>query len=299
MYDKLNQCPVCENRSLENKLICKDYLVSKESFAIVECTACGVRLTNPFPIETELEKFYQSEDYASHQTKRKSLMDVLYSIVRWYALRKKEKQIKKLFHSISSSQKEKSLLDIGCGNGDFIRLCQRKGWKIKGVEPNPKAREVASQKTGQIIEKNIQLIENQQFGLISCWHSLEHVPHINETIKKCYDLLIKDGIMVIALPNYMCYDAQLYKEYWAGYDVPRHLYHFEKNSVKKLLKKHKLKLIHTLPMKWDAYYVSLLSEKYKNGKLHYFQGFLNGWKSNRWASKHEHNYSSLIYIAKK
>jgi hypothetical protein len=105
--------------------------------------------------------------------------------------------------------------------------------------------------------------------------------------------------LLIAVPNADSLDAKKYKENWAAYDVPRHLYHFTQSTMKRFFKKHKLEMVNILPMKFDAYYVSLLSEKYKNGSNKYLSSLLTGYKSNTHAEKNTKDYSSLIYIAAK
>lgn len=300
MYKKIEKCPVCDSiGSFTNKFICKDFLVSQESFALVECKECKLILTNPRPTDAELGKFYNSEEYSSHQLNKKRLQDILYGIIKSFNLRRKWKLINRLYNTIENPTKEKTILDVGCGMGDFLLMGKKKGWKVAGVEPNEKGKKETEKKINSEIKISTQDIDNQHFSIITAWHALEHIPDLNETVKKWSELLIKNGILVLALPNHLSYDAEYYQEYWAGYDVPRHLYHFQKESVKKLLKKHKLKLITTYPLLFDAYYVSLLSEKYKNGKTNYMQSLKIGRRSNQWAKKNDGNYSSLIYIAQK
>ena len=132
--------------------------------------------------------------------------------------------------------------------------------------------------------------------MISLWHVLEHLPELNETVNFLKSKLVSRGKLLLAVPNLNSWDASEYQEYWAAYDVPRHLYHFSQQSMATLLKNHDLKIVRTIPMKLDAFYVSLLSEKYRNGATNFFKSFINGYKSNSYAKKTS-DYSSLIYIA--
>src|SRR5690606_2817313 len=91
------------------------------------------------------------------------------------------------------------------------------------------------------------------------------------------------------------YDAKYYGEFWAGYDVPRHLWHFSKVGIGKLFGHENMRVADVLPMKFDAFYVSLLSEKYKTGKMNYPKAVWIGLKSNLSAIK-KGEYSSHIYI---
>jgi predicted SAM-dependent methyltransferase len=127
------------------------------------------------------------------------------------------------------------------------------------------------------------------------WHVLEHVYHLKRDIAELVRILKPDGSLIIAVPNMSSKDAKQYKEFWAAYDVPRHLYHFQKETIVNLMSQFNLSCKEILPMKFDSYYVSMLSEKYKNGKL--VSGVLNGLKSNLDAKSG--GFSSQIYVFRK
>ena len=112
------------------------------------------------------------------------------------------------------------------------------------------------------------------------------------------NVFLSQSYLILALPNPSSHDAIKFQEYWAGYDVPRHLYHFNQTSIKTIAKKFKLKLVDTVPMYFDAFYVSMLSEKYKGNKQPLLQGLIQGYNSNNSAKK-SGEYSSLIYVLKK
>ncbi len=268
-------------------------MLTGESFAITQCANCSFLFTNPRPVEVDLSKYYKSEAYISHTNKATNLVNFTYKLARNYTLAKKVK----LINSISP---EKSVLDYGCGSGEFLSACQKKAWKIHGFEPDQQAREKAASITQTNIISDLKDLKYlDQVSLITLWHVLEHVPNLNATIEQLKSKLTKNGKFLIAVPNHESYDAQYYKEYWAAYDVPRHLYHFSMKTMKGFLQKHGLKLYKTIPMILDAYYVSLLSEKYKNGRNNYINSIIIGYKSNTYAKVNKNNYSSLIYIAGK
>lgn len=293
MYEKVTKCPICKTTSFQNFIICKDHTVSGESFALSKCENCGFIFTNPRPDESLIEKYYQSDNYISHSDQSRSITDSLYKIVRSFTLRSK-------LNLLNSLCTDKTLLDYGCGTGDFLQHCQSKGWAVAGVEPNEKARNISREKlSGSLVRDIAQLDKKNSFDIITLWHVLEHVHDINSLTKTLKERLNKNGYLIIALPNHESYDQNLYQEHWAAYDVPRHLHHFSQQTFSELITHHALKLVNIQPMKFDSYYVSLLSEKYKHGKSNYIKSFINGWKSNRWASKNNNNYSSLIYILKK
>jgi len=252
---------------------------------------CNLVITSPRPGNEELGKYYESADYISHTSKANSLIDKLYLIARNFTLRKKRKLASKL------QLQKGNLLDVGCGTGDFLHTCRDDGWNVQGVEPSESARKLASQK-GITTAESIDLVKGS-FQLITLWHVLEHVPDLNETLNKLYNLLAPAGTLLLAVPNHTSLDGQKYKEEWAGYDVPRHLWHFTQQNMGQLLLRHNLSLQKTLPLPLDSFYVSLLSETYQGKKLIKFpRAFLTGLRSNLSALK-TNEYSSLIYLARK
>ncbi|WP_462253852.1 class I SAM-dependent methyltransferase [Ekhidna sp.] len=290
MYERLEACPSCEHKQFDNYMICDDHSVTGESFALVKCSNCDLVFTNPRPKEEALPKYYKSDQYISHTNKGNSLINIIYKLVRNYTLNQKVKLIKRLNGSSGT------LLDYGCGTGDFIKIASNNKWQAFGYEPDEDARKIASEKNNKSILKSLKE-SPQELDIITLWHVLEHVSELKETARDLKKRLKKGGYMIVAVPNHNSFDAQVYKEYWAAYDVPRHLYHFDRVSIENLAKKLKLQVVETLPMKFDSYYVSMLSEKYKNsGSL--LRAIKTGFLSNKKARKSK-EYSSLIYILQK
>jgi len=292
--ENLNFCPVCEGDSLSTFKGIKDHFLSQETFHLSQCKKCGFVFTNPRPDENELEKYYQSDEYFSHSKKKKGLISFLYDTVKKYALENKYKLISEIIPT-------GKILDIGCATGEFLNVFQQKGWTCYGIEPAKNPRDFAIENYNLDVrdENAINNFDKETFDVITMWHVLEHVPKLNERIEQIYKLLKPDGLLLIALPNYLSWDAKFYEAFWAGYDVPRHLYHFSSKTVSLLLNKHGFSVTEIKPMKFDSFYVSLLSEKYKHGNMKYFSAFSNGLKSNFAAKKDANNYSSLIYLANK
>ena len=276
-------------KNLNPFLECKDFTVSKTVFNVQKNEDFDLLVTTPVP--ENLSDFYESEDYISHTDSTKSLFDKVYQLVKNIALNRKLNLIN------SFDTDSKFILDVGAGTGDFLQTCKNNSWKVFGTEPNLGARNLALQK-GITLHENLSDLSNQKFDVITLWHVLEHVDNLFEVIEQLNKLLHENGRLVIAVPNHKSYDANYYKEFWAAYDVPRHLWHFSQNSISKLFSKFNFKVEKTLPMKFDAYYVSLLSEKYKSGKMKPISAFYRGWLSNLKA-KSTSEYSSLIYVFKK
>lgn len=272
----------------------KDHSVSGESFELHFNEELEMLETRPQPTLEKLPEYYQSEDYISHTDSKRNLLEKVYHIVKSIALKRKLKLINKV------SKTNKNLLDVGCGTGDFIQTALLDNWTVSGIEPNEQARQIANQKANNNVFDVQELLkfEKHSFDVITLWHVLEHLPKLEEHISILDRLLKPNGVLIIAVPNYNSYDANYYKEFWAAYDVPRHLWHFSQNAISKLVAQAGLKVTETLPMKFDAFYVSLLSEKYKSGIMNPFKAFWSGWRSNRKA-KRSGEYSSLIYVIKR
>ncbi|WP_430928286.1 class I SAM-dependent methyltransferase [Polaribacter marinivivus] len=275
-------------QNLEPYLVCKDYTVSHEEYQVMFNKEFDMLVTIPVP--KNISDYYKSEDYISHTDSKKSLFDKVYQAVKKITLKRKLKLIN------SFNTKSKKVLDVGAGTGDFLKVCKMNSWEIFGSEPDSGARNIAAKK-GVNLEKDLSKFQNQQFDVITLWHVLEHVENLQEYITTLKSLLTENGRLIIAVPNFKSYDAIMYKEFWAAFDVPRHLWHFSKTSISKLFSYENMKVEKILPMKFDAYYVALLSEKYKHKKSKPFSAFINGFKSN-FKAKSTKEYSSLIYVLK-
>lgn len=271
----------------------KDFSVSGEEFQLIENKIYGFLETTPQPKEEKLSEYYKTEDYISHTDAKRNVLEKVYHIVRGISLKRKLK----LINSFSSSQK--TLLDIGCGTGDFLQTAQQNNWQVSGIEPNEQARAIANTKTNNAVftTEQLQEFKKQSFDVITLWHVLEHLPNLTEQVSVLKSLLKENGSLIIAVPNYKSYDATHYKNFWAALDVPRHLWHFNQKSIHTLFAKENMKVVQTLPMKFDAYYVSLLSEKYKSGFMNPIKAFWYGFLSNCKARR-SGEYSSLIYVLK-
>jgi len=274
----------------------KDHTVSKETFDIWHCSQCSGRFTQNIPIATEIGRYYKAEAYVSHTDTKKGLVNRLYHIVRNITLQTKRKLVEK-----ATGLKKGSLLDVGAGTGAFAAVMQQAGWAVTGLEPDDTARNNA------LTQHNIQLKQPGQlfnlpantFNAITMWHVLEHVHELHRYLDTFNSILVNNGVLIIAVPNYTSHDAEIYKESWAAYDVPRHLYHFSPQSMQQLAGMHGFSIQQYKPMWFDSFYVCMLSEQYKTGKGGFIKAVWNGFVSNLKAMSDVKRCSSVIYVMKK
>ncbi|UAM97692.1 class I SAM-dependent methyltransferase [Polaribacter litorisediminis] len=276
-------------KDLQPFLDCKDYTVSSEMYQVKKNVVFDMLVTVPVP--KNLAAYYKSENYISHTDSNKSLLDKVYQAVKNITLKRKLK----LINSFKTASK--NILDVGAGTGDFLSVCKNNSWNVFGTEPSLEARNIALKK-GITLNKDLAEIQNQKFDVITLWHVLEHVENLQEYILALHNLLSENGRLLIAVPNFKSDDSKYYKEHWAAFDVPRHLWHFSQTAISKLFSGVNMVVTKTIPMKFDAYYVALLSNKYKTGKMNPIQSFYRGFVSNLRAKKTK-EYSSLIYVLKK
>lgn len=272
-------------------LVCKDHTVSGRFFELRKNEEYDLLATFPRPERDKLPEYYKSEKYISHTDSKSTFFDKLYHWVKSYMLQKKIGWIE------NEKENRGKLLDIGAGTGDFLLEAKNKGWKVFGVEPNSRARDLAFEKGLNLIE-DTSAFNSEEFDVITLWHVLEHVPDLEEQIIELKRLLKKDGLLLIAVPNFKSYDAKVYQEKWAAYDVPRHLYHFSQTSIKKIFENFSFKLISKKGLLFDSFYVSLLSGKYSNGKSNPLKAGFIGLLSN-FKAKFTGEYSSIAYFFEK
>ena len=291
------QCPACKSAAINKVFSCKDHTVSNEAFEIWQCTNCTLRFTQNVPNEQAIGPYYQSSEYVSHSDTKKGIINRLYHAVRNHTLKGK----RALLDGLVVGGSAPSLLDAGAGTGAFAHIMDKHGWAVAGIEPDESARKTAKENydLDLLTPENLTLLPTQSFDAVTLWHVLEHVHDLHNYLDSFHRILKEDGTLIIAVPNYCSYDAQLYGNSWAAYDVPRHLYHFSPKSMETLLRNHGFVVSERKPMWFDSFYVSMLSEKHraKHGSL--IRAFWNGLVSNAKALSDINKCSSLIYIAQK
>lgn len=300
----LEQCPICGASSFEEAFSCVDNFVSKETYQVVQCPDCGFLCTQDVPDESHIGSYYQSEEYISHSDTKRGLMNSLYHYARAFMLTQKAQ----LVEGTQTAGSKKRLLEVGSGTGYFAHTMDVRGWQVTGVEPSDAGRQQAKD-LFHIDLKPTDILDNRlshdypqaaSFDAITLWHVLEHIPNLNERMGQFHQWLQADGRLIVAVPNHASFDAKHYGPDWAAYDTPRHLWHFDAQTLEGLGKKHGFVLESIHPMPLDAFYVSMLSEQHKGHTLSALRGLLTGCVATlsllfgkKTAS------SSLIYVLKK
>jgi len=286
-------------KKLKHVLSANDHLVTGRKFDILKNPETTILETHPRPTKEELPTYYDSENYTSHNDKSAGIVSFCYRIIKSISTRRKIR-IGQNSLSKNTPQNKPRLLDVGCGTGDFLYSCLKKGWQINGIENNKNAKNNSRTEVSSFIFDDFEFLKSQpeRFDIITMWHSLEHIIDLKQTIVDMKKLLTNKGVIVVACPNHKSFDAMFYKESWAAYDLPRHLWHFDKDSISKLFVEHNMQLTKTLPMYWDSFYISILSEKIISKKNKFLKGVIVGLLSNV-SAMFSKEHSSLIYVFNK
>lgn len=292
----IQTCPLCEGKHLKHIITCVDHYASGEQFKVFCCEDCGFRFTQDFPSEAEIGHYYETPDYISHSDTKKGIINNLYHLVRKRMLNRKAQLISHLLGKSSGK-----LLDIGTGTGYFSNFMKQKSWEVTAIEKSPQARTFAKEHFSLNVydESHLKDLPTESFDVITLWHVMEHLEQLNETWGLLYELLSDKGILVVAVPNCTSYDAEKYKEYWAAYDVPRHLWHFTPNTMQQIGSKHNFILAAQHPMPFDAFYVSMLSERAKKSASPFIKGMYSGTIAWFHALAKKERSSSMIYVFRK
>ncbi len=268
----------------------KDYLVTGSSFEVRLDQQTQIAHTYPQPSEDELGKYYASEEYISHGNKKRSVIERVYAIAQKIMLKQKEQWLTK------HSKQNKRYLDFGCGTAALVQHLIQKNWEAYGVEPSEKARNFSIVK--ERLYPSLEELPQKDFDVIALWHVLEHLSDPAKSLKAFYDRLDHQGHLFLALPNFNSYDAKYYENFWAAYDVPRHLWHFSTKGIIGLCEENGFEFVESKGLGFDAFYVSYLSERHQKNKVAFIKGMIVGCWSNLLALFTQ-EYSSKLYVFKK
>jgi 2-polyprenyl-3-methyl-5-hydroxy-6-metoxy-1,4-benzoquinol methylase/predicted RNA-binding Zn-ribbon protein involved in translation (DUF1610 family) len=286
-------CPLCSSGKISQYLKCRDHLLSREEFDLFKCVECGFVFTGKYPDEQNIGRYYESDEYISHDDSAKGFLNIIYIKARSLMLKKKRKIIQK-----ATRLTKGKILDLGCGTGYFAATMKKGGWDVIGIEPNVKAREFAASHFGLdiICPEHISELPSGTFDCITLWHVLEHFHDPFSYMAEIKRLLKPDGVCICALPNCNSFDANHYAEYWAAYDVPRHLWHFMAETFRHFAEKTGFHITEIQSLPLDVFYISILSEKNKGTRLNFLTGIVKGTSFAFRSLLNITRSSSLIYI---
>lgn len=290
------RCPLCGSEKTGLFLETKDYSISKESFVLQRCQDCTFVFTVGVPDENDADIYYESDSYISHSDTKKGPVNYVYHFVRDLMLVRKRRLIMKLLKGSGS------LLDIGTGTGYFLHIMQKAGFTVSGMEKNRRARQFTLDHFDihcYTPEDFMTLAAVEEFDVVTMWHVLEHLYEPDQYLEKIKNVLKNSGFLIIALPNVDSYDAKHYQQYWAGYDVPRHLWHYSPETFKKFAKNNGFRVLRLKRLPFDSFYISLLSEQYKRQKAGWIPGLFHGKISWLKSLFDAGKSSSVIYILQK
>jgi SAM-dependent methyltransferase len=287
-----SKCPLCSSENTELHLRTRDHFLSGEEFELFKCASCGFVFTQDHPDENDIGKYYDTDEYLSHNDSATDFPGRLYKLSRSIMLKKKRKKVRWI-----TGLKSGTLLDIGSGTGHFLSVMKDAGWNVKGIEINEKARINSTSRFNLDIlsPDQISALSPGTYDCITMWHVLEHFQEPLSYASEILHLLKPGGICITALPNCISYDAGYYKEFWAAYDVPRHLWHFTPSAFSVFMEKtgFNLKRIRNMPL--DVFYISALSEKYKGSGFAFMRGMIKGTFFAILSSFNKKRSSSIIY----
>lgn len=289
-------CPLCNGSDIGKRFACKDFFATGEVFDVYECHGCGFVFTQNIPDEKEIGRYYESQSYISHSNTKKGLFNKAYHLVRAIMLQRKVNLMENL-----TLLKNGKILDYGAGTGYFARAMKKRGWDVTAIEKSPKARELSKREFGfeMHAEDYLEKIADKEFDIVTLWHVMEHIQDLDGFWDELYRIIDDTGIAVIALPNCKSHDAKRYRENWAAYDVPRHLWHFTPMTVMRWGEKHGFILERRITMPFDGFYISMLSERYKGSSLAGIKGLWTGFMGWLATGTRREASSSIIYVFRK
>jgi|TARA_Y100000310_G_scaffold316658_1_gene368632 2-polyprenyl-3-methyl-5-hydroxy-6-metoxy-1,4-benzoquinol methylase len=286
---QVEQCPVCAGEKLAVVFAARDHVVTQEEFKVLECDGCGLRLTSPVPDKDETDRYYESENYTPHAASGGG--NFAYRTVRKLMLARKRNLV-----TTETKMHRGRILDVGCGSGEFLHAMHRAGWEVDGIDASEVARREVSERYAVTLRSPEEWFagSEEEYDVITFWHAFEHIPNPNDYLRQVTSSLRDDGTLVLGLPNWNSLDAEHYGAEWAAYDVPRHITHFTRYTMETLLERHGLSISSTHGLPFDAFYISMLSEKSGFGST--LRGLWTGLKSNLSAVNDSNRWSSIIYI---
>jgi 2-polyprenyl-3-methyl-5-hydroxy-6-metoxy-1,4-benzoquinol methylase len=221
----------------------------KGEFNLVKCEICELIFLSPRPGKSIIGKYYPSDYWNSRKE------------VNWKNIRDK---IFRPVYKILLENKVGKILDVGAGDGTFLSKFKENGWFVNGVEVSRDAVKIAKDKYKiQLINGDFEKIHiNDTYDVITFMNSLEHLYSPKNALRKANTALVKDGLLLVSVPNIGSLGSLIFRKNWYPLSPPRHLYHFSINTITDMLSKCGFK-------------VMIIEPKYY---IHHFDNIFNSFR---------------------
>lgn len=245
-------CPLCGNGDLQRFRSGQDLLHrTKGEFQLVRCKACRHVFLNPRPTRESIRHVYPSEYAPYHlaageaaprsnsiKTKLRTIPG-LQRCVHWLTDSRAE-----FIPAVESSPKR--ALEVGCADGGFLQRLQELGWDGQGVEISVAAAAAARGRGMNVESGTLEAagFADSRFDAAFAWMVVEHLHDPVATLNEIRRVLVPSGWFVFSVPNLACWEPRVFRKYWHAYDLPRHLQHFTKATLRKLLAETGFELVH-------------------------------------------------------
>lgn len=295
-YERLNPCPLCGAIETVPYATCSDHASSRLQYLLLRCPACGVVFTDNHPEEDEMEQFETLDSQIRRADSPEGITERLYRHVRRRMLRRKAGLVVRQSYRDSGT-----LLNYGAKRGFFSDHMERKGWKVTSVDRHHENRQFSLEHFHHRMSGMQEMSDftPETFDVITLWHVFEHENEPERLLDTFHRILRPGGILVMSCPNICSTDAMHYGPYWAAYDVPRHLWHFNPVSLNRLVHRHGFTLMHHEKMPYDCFYISIMSEQYMMHRLAFLRGMAYGLHSWLVSLTRRGRSSSIVYVFRK